>query len=118
MADEAALKLVLQDVLVAEQYLNSKALPIEWNNTEELYRAYIPVETGPNSDKLKARLPMPVVLEAIETLLPQTYLAFFSDEQPFELDAEGKTKPEAARAISKLVCWAIEQSKFKEEIRK
>lgn len=118
LADETALKIVLQDVQLAEQYINSKALPIAWNNDEELFRAYVPLAKWPNSEQLKAHLSMPVVLEAIETLLPQTYLSFFSDEQPFLLDAEGKTTPAAARAMSCLVSWAIKQSGFKEEIRK
>ena len=118
LADETALKIVLQDVQIGASFLNEKALPVEWNNDDELYRAYVPLQKWPSSEQFKAHLSMPAVLEAIETILPQVYLSFFSDEQPFILDATGKTSPAAARAISCLVKWAIKQSGFKEEIRK
>src|SRR5512146_1850235 len=118
LADETALKIVLQDVQIGAAFLNEKALPIEWNNNDELYRAYVPLQKWPGSEQLRAHLSMPTVLEAIETILPQLYLSFFSDEQPFMLDATGKTTPAAARAMTCLVKWAIKQSGFKEEIRK
>lgn len=119
LSDEAALKLVLQDVLLAESYLNSKGLPTSWNATDDLYRAKVTAESwGGGSNKPKSSLSMPVVMEAVESILPQAHMAFFSDPQPFLLQPKGKTTPAAARAMAKIVCWAIKESGFEEETRK
>lgn len=119
LSDESALKLVLQDTDVAEKYLNSKALPNEWDVCDQLVRAYVakqPWSGGSNASR--ANLSMPVVLEAIETLLPQAHMAFFSDPQPFLIEPKGKTSTGAARAMGHVACWAIEETGFQEEIRK
>lgn len=119
LSDEAALKLVTQDVILAESYLNSKSLPASWNVTDDLYRAYLQSTPWPGgSNNARSNLSMPVVMEAVESLLPQAHMAFFSDPQPFLLLPKGKTSPNAARAMAKVVCWAIKKSGFQEEIRK
>lgn len=118
LTDEQALKLVIQDTEVAEKFVSSKTLPAQWTAADDLYRAYVQAENWPNSKLPKSALPMPVVMEAIETLLPQAHMAFFSAPQPFSLEPKGKTSPEAATAMSHLVMWAMEQAGFQEEIRK
>lgn len=117
--DAVALKMVLQDTILAEQYINSKNLPASWNAADDLYDARVQAAAWPGgSNNAKSNLSMPVVMEAVESLLPQTYMAFFSDPQPFLLEAKGTTSPDAARAMSKVACWAMDQTGFKEEIRK
>lgn len=119
MSDLAALKVVIQDVEFAEKFINSKTLPALWNGADDLFRDYVPRKTWPNSKKQRSAIPTPVIMEAIETsLLPQAHMAFFSDVQPFQLDPVGKTTPDAARAMSHLVCWGIQETGFVEEIRK
>jgi hypothetical protein len=118
LADQAFLKIVLQDVISSEQYLGEKALPQDWDLDDELYRAYVKQRTWPGTDVPRANLGMPLVLETIETLLPQIHLGFFSDKKPFLLAPVGRTTPEAARATSDVLVWAIKKSGFKEETRK
>jgi hypothetical protein len=118
LADEAALRLVLHDVAHAEKYNSSHDLPNSWAYADDLYRALVPTRVWPGTNVNRAALSMPVVQEAIEKILPVIYLAFFSDRQPFLLLPTGKTTPEAARAKSKVLNWAIKQAGFKEEIRK
>ncbi len=118
LSDEDALRIVVQDANAAEQFLQTKSLPTTWNTADDLYRARVTPDTWPNSQVQRSALPMPVVLEAIETLIPQTHMAFFSDAQPFLLDPKGKTKQECARCMAKLVSWAICETGFEEEIRK
>lgn len=118
MSDEQALKLVIQDTELAERFPLSKTVASQWTAADDLYRAYVNAEAWPNSKLLKSALPMPVVMEAVETLLPQAHMAFFSAPQPFVLEPKGKTSPDAATAMSHLAMWAMDQAGFQEEIRK
>lgn len=118
IADLHALKLVIQDAAMFESYIDSKALPAEWNRIEDLFRAFVPPQNWPNSDKPRAHLGMPLILEAIENIISQVHMAFFSDAQPFSLKAVGRTKPDAARAAAKILQWALKQAGSKEEFRK
>lgn len=117
LTDEAALKIVVQDVTLAEQFINSKRQPQQWENADNLYRAVVKSQPWPGTNVPMSNLPMPVVLETVEKLMPSVFLAFFSDKQPFLLLPTGKTAPDAARAQEKLLMWALKLSNFKEEIR-
>lgn len=116
--DRVALGLVLQDVGIAERFTNSKARPQEWNRIDDLYRAVPKQQKWEGTDIPRASLTMPLILEVVESLLPQVFLGFFSDKQPFLLTAKGNTTQSAARASEKILKWAIKASSFKEEIRK
>lgn len=118
LTDAAALKIVQQDVLVAETHFQSKTLAADFNLADDLFRAFVAPRTWPNTNVSRSNIPMPVVMEAIETLLPQTHMAFFSDPQPFLIDAKGKTSADAARAMGHVACWSVEESGFEHEISK
>jgi hypothetical protein len=115
--DLKVLKIVLQDIQKAEEYIQSKRLPATWNDFDDLYRAYVISKTWPGSDVPRSNLGMPIILEAIEEVLPQIWMAYFAEKQPFLLDPIGATTPQAAKAAAKLVNWSIKVSGFKEEIR-
>jgi hypothetical protein len=116
--DETALSLVVQNINIGEQFLQSKSLSAEWDTIDNLYRAYVTPQNWPNSNVPRAALPMPIVMETIEALLPQTHMSFFSEPQPFELTARGRTNPATARVVARMGQWACEVSGFKEEMRK
>lgn len=116
--DEAALQIVTQDVQLAEQFINSKRQPQQWESADNMFRAYVASMPWPGTDVPRSNLSMPVILEAIEALMPTVHLAFFSDRQPFLLEPLGNTTPQAARAKEKLLLWAIKESGFKEEMRR
>jgi hypothetical protein len=119
MSDRTALGLVLQDIAsFGEKYLQSKGLTIAMEQADDLVRAYVRPRQWPGTDKPKANLGMPVVMEAIETILPTLHTSLFSGKVPFNITPLGKTTPEAARAKGKLLVWAIRQADFKEEIRR
>jgi hypothetical protein len=118
LSDDSALKLVLLDTTVAEKYVSSKALPDEWNRINEAYRAAVKQQTWPGSNVPRASLSRPVIMEAVENLVAQVHMAFFSEKQPFSIGPKGKTTPAAARAIAKVLCWAMKQAGAKEEFRK
>src|ERR1051325_4673998 len=116
-SDLKMLKVVLGDIEKAESYISQKRLPQIWNDFDELYRAYVVSRTWPGSDVARSNIGMPIILEAIEEVLPQIFMAFFSEKQPFTLDPIGTTPKLAADAAAKLVTWGIKVSGFKEEIR-
>lgn len=118
LADETALKIVLQDVNVAEIFFQSKTLSADFNMADDLFRAFVAPRNWPNSNIARSNIPMPVVMEAIESLLPQAHMSFFSDSTPFELDPKGKTSAEAARGMASVGAWSVAETGFEEECRK
>lgn len=116
--DQAALELVLGDVQRAESYVQSKNMTVDWERADNNYRAVGLPKNWPGTESMRAGLSVPVVMEAVEKLLPTLMLAFFSDARPFLLEKRGKTSDAAARAWEKVIEWAIKESGFKEEIRK
>lgn len=118
MTDEAALALVLQDTTVAEKFINGKNLPVAWDAADNLFSASVTADAWPGTNKPRSALPMPVVMEAIESVLPQAQMAFFSDPQPFLIDPKGQTTKEQARAMGHVANWALKEAKFQEETRK
>lgn len=117
ISDETALKIVTQDVVLAEQFVQSKRQPQSWENADNLYRAIVTPKTWPGTDVPMSNLSRPVVLEGVEKIMPVVFSAFFSDKTPFLLSPTGGTSPEVARADTSLLKWAIKTSGFKEAIR-
>jgi hypothetical protein len=116
LSDEVALSIVLQDVVIAESFRQSKNQVADMDDAERLYRAEVKPRSWPDGTP-KSRIGMPLVLEAIEKILPTIYYAFFTSDPPFILEAKGKTTADAARAKAHVLDWAIKQAGFKEEIR-
>jgi hypothetical protein len=116
--DETALKLVVQDTVIAENAVSSRTINQDINLADDLYRSYVPPRPWPNSNVQRSNVPMPVVMEAVETLLPQAHMAFFSEPQPFLLEPKGITPAVCARSMAKIVSWAMDETGFEEEIRK
>ncbi len=118
LTDEAALSIVKADVDAAVSFVQSKGLPVDWDQSDDLYRGYVKPRTWPGTDVARANLSMHLILEVIEKLMPEIYLSFFSDEQPFILEPKGRTTPEAARARGKVLNWALRSCDFREQMRR
>ena len=117
LSDEVALGILLADTQTAEKYLQEKSFIANLDEADTLYRAYVKPRQWANG-KARSSLGMPIVLEAIETILPTLYMSMFgSGKQPFALTPTGKTTPEAARAKTKILNWAIKQADLKEAMR-
>jgi hypothetical protein len=118
MKDQAALGLVLGDVSRAESFLSSKQLLVEFERADNNYRAFGLPKNWPGTEAPRAGLTQPVVMEAIEKLMPAFMLAFFSDPKGFLLERMGKTTQDVARMWEHVLAWAVKEADFKEEIRK
>jgi hypothetical protein len=117
LSDTEALGIVLQDVEISEKYLQSKSLIAALDDADDLYRANVKPRVWANG-KSRSKLSMPIVLEAIEKILPTLYMSIFgSGKQPFTLVPTGRTTPAAARAKSAILRWAIKESNLKENMR-
>ena len=115
--DVNALKIVLADVNTAETYLQSKGLITNLDSADDLYAGNVKPRVWANG-KARSNLSMPIVLEAIEKIMPTLYMSLFgTGKEPFYLRPTGKTKPEAARAKSVILSWAIKESGLKEQMR-
>src|SRR6185312_15906628 len=115
--DETALGLVLADIGPAEQYVQSKNLTVEWERADNNFRAFGIPKNWSGTESQRSGLAMPVVMEAVNKLVALLYLAFFSDEQPFLLEAIGNVPGPVLRAKEKLLLWATQLSGFKDSIR-
>jgi hypothetical protein len=117
LTDEAALGIVLADTEIAEKYLQSRGLITALDAADDLYRAQVKPRMWANG-KPRSNLGMPIVLEAIEKILPTLYMSIFgSGKEPFYITPTGKTTPAAARAKDKVLQWAVKQSNLKENMR-
>jgi hypothetical protein len=117
LSDITALGIVLADVQTAESYLQAKGIITGLDQADDLYRGYVKPRVWANG-KQRSNLSMPIVLEAIEKIMPTLYMSLFGNgKDAFYLRPVGRTKPEAARAKSKILSWAIKQSDLKEGMR-
>src|SRR5215510_9409424 len=84
--DMAALKLVLKDLNLAEYYLLAKGMTVEWDKDDRLYLFRMPQIFWEGSSVPRSSLGMPLIMEHIESILPQVMNALFNDNPPFEAD--------------------------------
>lgn len=117
--DTTALGLVLSDVSTSLSYFQSKGLlPTGVDLADDLIRAYVKPRLW-SDGKSRANMPMFVILEAVEKIMPTLYMALFGSGkvQPFLVTPMGRTTAEAARAKGKVLYWAIKQAGLKEQMR-
>lgn len=117
-SDAVALGIVVADVNAALAYEQAKSFVTSLEIADDLIRGYVKVRPWPNTDKPRSALSMPVVLEAVEKILPFLHLSIFgSGKDPFLVTAVGKTKAESAKPWQTLIRWAVKVSDFKEGSR-
>jgi hypothetical protein len=117
-SDETALGIVLADVDAGIAFDQARNFVSNLELADDLIRQYVRVRPWPNSDKPRSALGVPVVLEAIEKLMPSIHLSIWgSGKDPFQVTPKGKTSPDAARAWQSLLRWAVRTSDFKENMR-
>lgn len=117
--DETALGIVLSDVSTSLSYFQSKGLlPAGVDLADDLIRAYVRPRMW-SDGKPRANMPMFVVMEAVEKIMPTLYMALFGSGkvQPFLVTPLGKTTAQAARAKGRVLYWAIKQAGLKEQMR-
>jgi hypothetical protein len=115
--DVPALQLVLKDLNLAEYYLLAKGMTVEWDKDDRLYLFRMPQAFWEGSSVPRSSLGMPLIMEHIESLMPQIMNALFNDDPPFECDPLPKTSMDACRATKEILWYQLDQMNFKEETR-
>ena len=115
--DEAALRLVVQDLNLAEYYILAKGMTVSWDRDDRLFLFRMPQAFWEGSSVPRAALGVPLIFEHIESLMPQIMSSLFSDNPPFDVTAKGKTKPDTARTVRSLVAAQLLSMGFQEQMR-
>ena len=115
--DQVALELVVGDMRKCESSILSKGLTVEFDRDDRLYLFRMPVAFWQGSNTPRSALGIPLVLEHIESLLPQYMQALFSDDPPFMVKNRPHTSIDAARAVKELIAEQLKNIRFQEEIR-
>lgn len=113
----AILKQVIQDLARAESWVMSRDILTDWDKCDRLFLFRVPIQYWEGTTVERAHLGMPVVLEHIESLLPQVMTGIFGDEPPFLFKPRPGTKMDAARANEAVLGWELNRADFKEQIR-
>jgi hypothetical protein len=117
-SDEVALGIVVADVDAGIAYEQSKNFVTNMEVADDLVRQYVRVRMWPNSDKPRSALGVPVVVEAIEKIMPAIHLSIWgTGKDPFLVSPVGRTNANTARAWQHLLRWAVKASGLKEGSR-
>jgi hypothetical protein len=115
--DDPAVQLVLKDLNLAEYYLLAKGMTVEWDKDDRLYLFRMPQVFWEGSSVPRSSLGMPLIMEHIESIMPQVMNALFNDDPPFIADPMPKTSAEAARATQHVISYQLDEMGFREETR-
>lgn len=115
LAELTALKLVIQDFAIAERRIQS----ILWvfDRYDTLYNFRVPVAFWEGTTVPRAHLGVPLVLEHVESLLPQVMNTLFLDDPPFLTRPHPGTSMQAARANTAVLRRQLDEADFREQFR-
>ncbi len=92
-------------------------MSVEWDKDDRLYLFRMPQAFWEGSSVPRSSLGMPLIMEHIESLMPQVMNALFNDDPPFECQPLPKTSMQACRAASAILHYQLDQMNFREETR-
>jgi hypothetical protein len=116
-ADDIALQLVLRDLARSENQILAKGMTVAWDRDDRGVLFRMPVAFWEGSSVPRSALGIPLILEHIESLMPQYMQALFSDDPPFQVNPRPKTTLDAARAVKQVISKQLQDIGFQEEIR-
>jgi len=95
----------------------AKGLSVEFDKDDRLYLFRMPQAFWEGSSVPRSSLGMPLIMEHIESLMPQVMNALFNDDPPFECQPLPKTSMKACRAATTILHYQLDQMNFREETR-
>lgn len=117
LPEKTALKIVLQDAGLAENWLSTMGWPSLWSKQDNLYQFRVPVRNWDGTNIPRSSLGMPLVYEHVESILPQLTTGMFADSPPFMCSPRPATQMDTARANVELLKWEFDQAQVREETR-
>lgn len=115
--DDAALRLVVQDTIKAENFENQKQWIMSWPVATTLYQSPIAPRYWEGTQTERANIPFYTVATAVNSMVPQILNGLFYDNPPFMVQERPGTSSQAARAIGALLAYQLEEIHFREELR-
>lgn len=115
-SDDAAIKLVIQDTLRAENFESQKSWVLHWPSASILYQSPFTSRYWEGTQVERANVPVYTVATIVNSLCPQIIKGLFYDEPPFLFQKRPKTPSQAARAISEIIAYQLKEINFEQEI--
>ena len=115
--DPAALALCVQDALKAEAGEATRAWMMAWNSASVLYQSPFAPRYWPGTQSEAASISFFTVACAVNGINPQALAGLFYENPPFMIEERPGTTSQAARAVSALLQYQLEDINFREELR-
>lgn len=116
-SDDSVLQIIVQDSIRAENYEATKQWVMSWPVATALYQSPFTSRYWEGTQVEKANVPMYTVATCVNSLVPQIIAGLFSDNPPYVLQERPGTTSQAARAISALLAYQLDDINFREEVR-
>ena len=116
-SDDASLALVCQDAERAEKGEQNRAWIMAWTSASQLYQSPFSPRYWPGTQSEAASISFFTVACAVNGINPQALAGLFYENPPFIIEERPGTSAQAARAVSALLQYQLEDINFKEEIR-
>ena len=116
-ADDPALSLVVLDADRAERAENTKSWILAWQQARFLYESPFAPRYWPGTQTEAASIPFFTVATAVNGLVPQIMSGLFYENPPFVTQERPGTTSQAARAVSALLGYQLDDIDFREELR-
>lgn len=115
--DNAALQLVLQDAIRAENWEQSKQWVAQWPTATLLYQSPFTARYWEGTQTERANVPFFTVATAVNSLYPKILNGLFYEDPPFLIRNRPKTTAQTARAVGAILGYQLEDIDFKEQLR-
>jgi hypothetical protein len=116
-AEEASLKLVIQDTQRAESEENRRQFILGWGTARDLYTSAFAPRYWPGTQTEAASINFFTVACAVNGIDPQVLAGLFYENPPFMIQERPGTSAQAARAVSALLQYQLEDINYREELR-
>lgn len=117
LEDLTILKIVNQDIQLAEAELISSGRVDDWARCETLYLFRVPIQFWEGTNIPRAHLGVPLVMEHVESMIPQIMNGIFPQPFPIQSRPFPNTRMEVARARDKLIEFWFERVEFRRKFR-
>lgn len=113
---DPALKIVIQDAERAEKAENTKAFILAWTQGRFLYESPYTPRYWPGTQTEAASIPFFTLATAVNGIVPQVMAGLFYETPPFMTQERPGTTAQAARAVSALEAYQLDDIDFRTEL--
>src|SRR5277367_2131086 len=108
--DDAALKLVNTDSMIAEQFISDKQWALNWREADILYQSPRSTATFEGTTVTRANVTRFTVATHVNSIVPELMNGLFYEDKPFVLLPKPGTTQQTVREKTAVLEWAFEQA--------